>query len=129
MILSTRQVRPPALIVSVEADALHLHVSRRNADVASLMRLVAVQPATAYPLSLLEGSFLSAQDAGDAAVRRVRGERKCNAGAGNEELIGAKRNDQAAARGGIVGGPRIDERRGYGVAAKRVGDGTAVNRA
>src|SRR4029079_7166107 len=83
------------LLIAVQPDALNAELPLGNAQVAALMTLVAVAQPTGNPAAVDVGSF---PDALDARARAFGRERDDQSLPGNEILVGAQANDQAAVR-------------------------------
>src|SRR5215213_1504673 len=86
------------LTVTVELDALDVEPSRRQTYVATLVRLVAVQPAPRRPLAVHIFSFLCRQDADLGRARRVCLEDDDEPRAGDDEFVRRGGDDQPAGR-------------------------------
>src|SRR5690606_32868722 len=97
-------------LVAVEPEALHAERARRQANVAPLVGLVAVEAAAGVPLAVFVAAFLDPVEAElSEPVRRLDGQRRTLAG---EQVILAAEPDQqrAVARRvlGVARSPRVD---------------------
>src|SRR5690606_17022688 len=109
-------------LVAVEAEALHAELAGRQADVAALVGLIAVEAATGAPLAIFVAAFLDAVEPESAlSVSRLDGERRALLG---EQVVLAAEPDQqrAVARRvlGVARCPGVDRGHGErGVAERR----------